>query len=237
MKCRYEQDSLCYKVDGIGENIILLHGWGSNKETFDNVVNHLKEDFCCYQIDLPGFGGSVINEALSLDEYTEILNDFIIKNNITNPIILGHSFGGRIAIDYASKYKVNKLILVNSAGIRKFKLSVFLKIRLYKMCKKLNIKNNLGSVDYKNSNSILKQTMNKIVPIDLSDRMKMIECETLLLWGEHDTITPLKEGKLINRYIKGSTLITIPKSKHFPYIEKYRYFMLVLNSFLASDTV
>ncbi len=139
---------------GLGDEIIFLHGWGSNKETFDKVVLHLKEEFCCYQIDLPGFGNSEIKQSLSLEEYTNILREFIISNNIKNPIILGHSFGGRIGINYASLYDVKKLILVNSAGVRKFNLKVYLKIKLYKLCKKLKIKNNFGSVDYKNSTNI-----------------------------------------------------------------------------------
>lgn len=227
----------CYKKIGHGKEIIFLHGWGSNKETFDKVCNHIKDDFTCYQIDLPGFGESKIDHAFSLDDYTNMLREFILEQNIENPIILGHSFGGRIAIHYASIYDVKKLILVDSAGVRKFNLKVFLKIRFYKLLKKLKIKNNLGSIDYKNSSDELKGTMNKIVPIDLRKKMKMINSETLILWGEDDSVTKLSEGRIISKLIKNSILITIPKSKHFPYIENYRFFMLVLNSFLVSDGI
>ncbi|MFI3252340.1 MAG: alpha/beta hydrolase [bacterium] len=212
-----------------------MHGWGATKETYDKVVEHLQENFCCYQIDLPGFGESTIDKSLSLDEYTNILREFILKENILNPIIIGHSFGGRIAINYASLYDIKQLVLIDSAGVRTFKLNVYLKIKLYKMCKKLKIKNNLGSTDYKNSNQLLKGTMNKIVPIDLREKMKLVHCDTLILWGENDKVTPLKEGRIIKKTIKNSSLIVIPKAKHFPYIEKHRYFMLVLSSFLASD--
>lgn len=227
--------NLNYKKEGIGKNIIFLHGWGVTKETFDNVVNYFKDDFCCYQIDLPGFGKSTINDAMDLDEYTNIIREFIVKYDIENPIIIGHSFGGRIAINYASLYDVSKLVLINSAGIRNFNLNTYCKIKLYKLCKKLNIKNNSGSTDYKNSSSVLKGTMNKIVPIDLKDKLSLINCETLILWGELDKTTPLKDGKVMNKLIDNSTLITIPRAKHFPYIEKYQYFTLLLNSFLISD--
>ncbi|MFI3329930.1 MAG: alpha/beta hydrolase [bacterium] len=224
-----------YKKTGEGKEVILLHGWGSTKETFDDVCNHLKEDFTCYQIDLPGFGESKIEKSMSLDDYTDLLREFILEQNIKNPIILGHSFGGRIAINYASAYEVDKLILVDSAGIRRFNLKVYLKIRCYKLFKKFNIKNNFGSIDYKKSNYILKGTMNKIVPIDLRKKMKMIKSETLILWGSLDETTPLKDGKEINKLISNSVLITIPKTSHFPYLENHRYFMLMLNSFLVSD--
>ncbi len=226
-----------YKKTGDGKEIILLHGWGSTKETFDNICEHLKDEFTCYQIDLPGFGESKIDKPMSLDDYTNLLREFILDNNINKPIILGHSFGGRIAINYASSYEVEKLILVDSAGIRRFNLKVYLKIKFYKLMKKLKIKNNLGSTDYKNSSSVLKGTMNKIVPIDLRNKMKMINCETLILWGSLDSTTPLKDGIEMNRLINNSLLIKIPDAHHFPYIERPRYFMLMLNSFLVSDNV
>ncbi len=235
MLLNINQINLCYKKDGIGDPVIFLHGWGVTKETFDKVVDHVKDDFCCYQIDLPGFGESTINEALSLDDYTNILRTFILKEEIDNPIIIGHSFGGRIAINYASLYDVKKLVLVNSAGVRKFNLNTYLKIKLFKICRKLKIKNNFGSTDYKNSNDLLKGTMNKIVPIDLQDRMKLINSETLILWGELDKVTPLSDARIMKKLITNATLIIIPKSKHFPYIDKYRYFTLMLSSFLVSD--
>ncbi len=224
-----------YKKTGDGKEVILLHGWGSTKETFDAVVSHLKDDFTCYQIDLPGFGESIITKSYSLEDYTNELREFILDNNIINPILIGHSFGGRIAINYSSMYDVNKLVLIDSAGIRRFNLKVYLKIKFYKLLKKFNIKKEMGSTDYKKSNDLLKGTMNKIVPVDLRDKMKNINCETLILWGEEDTTTPLKDGKLMNRLINNSLLITIQEARHFPYIEKYRYFILVLSSFLVSD--
>lgn len=226
---------LKYKKVGNGKEIILLHGWGSNKETFDNVANHLKEDFCCYQIDLPGFGESELSRAYSLEDYTTVLREFILEHKIIKPIILGHSFGGRIAINYASMYEVEKLVLINSAGIRRFNLKVYLKIKCYKLFKKFNLKKEFGSIDYKNSSDILKGTMNKIVPIDLRETMKYINSETLILWGEEDKTTPLKDGILMNKLINNSLLVKIPNSKHFPYLENFRYFMIMLNSFLVCD--
>ena len=62
-----------YIVSGVGPVIVMLHGWGSNLNTFDNLVFQLNDDHTIYQIDLPGFGESEIKQSYSLDEYSLIL--------------------------------------------------------------------------------------------------------------------------------------------------------------------
>ncbi len=235
MECHINGLKVSYLKEGDGNPLILLHGWGSNKETFRGVIDHLNDEYCCFSIDLPGFGESVIESPMSLDDYVYVLEEFIKIQGIEKPIILGHSFGGRIAISYASNHDVSKLILVDSAGIRKFNLKVFLKIKSYKFMKKLGFSKNLGSNDYRNATDVLKQTMNKIVPLDLTDRLELIDAETLILWGELDETTKLSDGKLMSKLIRNSALIVIPRAKHFPDLEHPRYFLLMLMSFLASD--
>lgn len=235
MECHINGLMVSYLKEGNGSPLILLHGWGSNKETFRGIIDHLSDEYCCFSIDLPGFGESPIEHSMSLDDYVCVLEDFIKINGIEKPIILGHSFGGRIAISFASNHDVSKLILVDSAGVRKFNLKVFLKIKVYKFMKLLGIKKNIGSSDYRNASDVLKQTMNKIVPIDLTNRLELIDAETLILWGELDETTKLSDGKLMSKLIRNSALIVIPKAKHFPYLEHPRYFMLMLMAFLASD--
>ena len=87
-----------YKVEGEGKPIILLHGWGANLNTFNNISKSLSENFKVYSIDLPGFGESVIGLPLSIDEVTNIIREFVNKLEIDKPIILGHSYGGRMRI-------------------------------------------------------------------------------------------------------------------------------------------
>ena len=84
---------------------------GVQIKTFKALANNLSDRFCVYSIDLPGFGESEIGLPLNLYEVADIIHNFCIKLTINNPIILGHSYGGRIAIIYGiliAKYKKYK---------------------------------------------------------------------------------------------------------------------------------
>ena len=55
----------------------------------------------------------------------------------------------------------------------------------------------------------------------------------MVIWGEHDTKTPLKDAKLMHKQIKNSGLVIIPNSGHFPFIENHEYFMSAFNNYLG----
>ena len=111
-----------YEQTGKGKDVVLLHGWGQNIEMMKPLADGL-EDFCrCTIIDLPGFGeSSEPLESLSIYEYTEVIEKLLKELNIVNPIIIGHSFGGRIAIIYASRNKTEKIVLFGAPCIREYK--------------------------------------------------------------------------------------------------------------------
>ena len=117
MKIEVDGVVVSYECAGSGYPIILLHGWGARKETFNKLFLHLAENFMVYVIDLPGFGETEIGLPMSMDSVVDLIYHFNLKLSIDNPILLGHSYGGRLAIIYASKYEVKKLILVASAGL------------------------------------------------------------------------------------------------------------------------
>jgi len=195
---------------------------------------------------MPGFGFVPVSSPYNLDRYSDWLNKYIKINKINNPILLGHSFGGSVCLNYLSKYpnKKTKLILVNAAIIRnKFSLKRklyysfthllkpifdFLKIKTY-LLKAIGLKNS----DYQNiSNPIMKLTFNQIIFSDLSNVAKKITNKTLIIWGENDNTTPLTQGKKINQLIQSSTLKIIPDTGHFPFIDDPIEFVNHLNNFV-----
>ena len=224
-------------LSGVGPPLIFLHGWGMDLHTFDKLTNQIKDDFTIYQIDLPGFGLSGIKDSYTLEEYASIINEFCLSLAIINPVIIGHSFGGRVAIVYSSLYDVNKLILVSSPGVKyKFSLCKWLKIKIYKLFKLLKIKINMGSLDYKIASGYLKGVLVKAVNKDLKEEMKKIKCPTLLIYGKKDKSVPLYIGKQINENINGSGLV-VSYCGHFPYIERFRHFLIVIRAFLLGDGI
>lgn len=238
MKILIDNNLINYTVSGFGRPLIFLHGWGCDLHTFDKLGIQLSEDYKVYQIDLPGFGESEIKESFNIEKYADIINKFCLSLAIINPILVGHSFGGRIAIKYASLYKIEKLVLMCSPGIKqRFNLITWFKIKLYKLCIKLKIKNKMGSVDYKNADKVLREVLVKAINTDLTEDAKKINCKTLLLYSKKDRSVPLYVGKKLHKLINNSTFFEIRRSGHFPYIDRFRFILIILKSFFNGEVL
>ena len=236
MKIYIKNININYEVSGVGYPLIFLHGWGGNLHVFDKITSQLNEDYKIYQIDLPGFGESEISDSYSIEEYAEILNEFCLKLGIVRPILIGHSFGGRIAIKFASLYIVERLVLISSPGIKeKFNILKWSKIRLYKLKKKLKLKTSLGSVDYKNANGFLKDVLVKAVNNDLTYSLLNVRCETLIIHGKEDTTVPLYIAKKMKNLIPNCGMVIVKNAGHFPFVDRFRLVIIVLKSFLSGN--
>ncbi len=249
-----KKDLFYYEKYGNKEKVlIILPGWGDTRKTFNYYINNLKDKFTIYIFDYPGFGNcSFPNHSLTLDDYVLFIKNFICEHNINNPYILCHSFGCRIALLLIGNYRVlvDKLIIIGGAGIRRKSLKRIIKTYKYKLLKSLKIfikkKNRsnylnrlflkYSSEDYKSLNNYQKTTFSNIINTDLRKYLKYISCPTLLIWGESDTSTPLKDGKLMNKKIYNSGLITIKKGTHFVYLEYPLYVLKIINYFLMCNT-
>lgn len=232
------------------DTILILPGWGDTRRTFDYMIDYLKENYTIYIVDWFGFGNSEFPDYdLTIYDYTNIIRDFIKEKNINNSVIIAHSFGGRIATLISGYYKddVKKLILMDIAGIKpKKNVLKLIRTYTYKLLKKLSIlipkkKRNLylkrlfrifASADYKELDNNMYQTFKNVVNEDLKFTYKNIREETLLIWGEKDKSTPLKDGIYIRRQIKNSRLIIYPDSGHFSYLDYPTLTNKIVNEFL-----
>ena len=241
-----------YIEKGEGDIILLLHGWGSKLDFFSHIINNLSTDHKVYAIDLPGFGGTEEpKEAWNLDKYVDFIIAFINQMGIERLSILGHSFGGRLTIKLVNRtdlnFKVDKIVLVGSAGIKKKlnKRKTF-KTRVYKTLKYLvgnklvlkffpnalnNLKKKFGSADYRNATPMMRDILVKTVNEDLTDLLPNIVQPTLLIWGDKDTETPIEDAKKMESLIKDAGLVTIPGAGHFSFIEQPVFVNNVLNAF------
>lgn len=231
-----------------GKAVLLLHGWGQNSSMMAYIAEELKKHFIVYNLDLPGFGQSAEpKETWGIEEYTLFLKEFADKKKIANPIIIGHSFGCRIALNYAYKYPVYKMVLTGAAGIRpKRDISYYFKVYSYKLMKKiLNIKGlekikekymkKVGSTDYKNTSGVMRSTFVKVVNEDLRPILKDISTPTLLVWGEKDEAVPLEMGKIMEKEMKDATLVVFEGDDHFAYYKQWQRFNRVLDAYLKED--
>lgn len=237
-----------YKYGNKEKVLIILPGWGDTRNTFDFYINNLKDKFTIYIFDYPGFGNSKFpNHSLTMDDYANYIKDFIKDKNINNPYIMCHSFGCRIALLLIGKYRilVDRLIIIGGAGIRRKSIKRKIKTIKYKLLKKMsivlpnnkkekylkNLINKYGSTDYKELNNLQKETFSNIVNTDLRKYISYIYTPTILIWGEKDSSTPLKDGKYMNKKIKDSAIITIKKGTHFVYLEYPFYILNIINNF------
>ncbi len=243
-----------YEVEGEGKNVILLPGWLCDHKALAPIANHLKKKFKVYSIDVVGFGKSELpDKPYNTDEYGDWLKELIEKLEIDNPILIGHSHGGRMAINYAGRNlgDVNKIILIDAAGIkakREFKYYIrvytykFLK-NIYKILPKTKMFENMkersmkhfGSSDYQNSPDVLKKTMINILNEDQKGLMPNIKAPTLLIWGDKDTATPIQDGKTMEKLIPGSGLVEIKGGSHYSYLDNPALVYAVLDEFLKQD--
>ena len=227
-----------YKQYGSGEDIVLLHGWGQNIEMMKPLGDKFSDRFRITIIDLPGFGVSEEPDfAYTIFDYTDIVHELLASLKIDNPIMMGHSFGGRIAIVYASCYKVSKLVLFGSPCVRheykSFKQSFFKVIKKIKLLKPLVsfMKNHTGSIDYRNASPVMKEVLVKTVNQDLSDYARKIKCSTLLIWGENDEAVPVTEARELDELLKDSALIILPGT-HYCYLENLNMVVNILENFI-----
>ncbi len=187
-------------------DLIVLHGWGSNKELMKQSFSKEMDGFRHIYIDLPGFGKSTCSMPLTTADVARIVELLMIHMNASKDIIMGHSFGGKVALLLDPKV----LVLLSSAGIyvpKPFKIKA--KIFLFKMLKNLGfskLREFFVADDAKKLSEHMYQTFKNVVDEDYSDEFSKYEGKALICWGKEDTATPLTSGEKIGTLIKNSDL-------------------------------
>lgn len=200
-------------------DLIVLHGWGSNKEIMKKAFEPYMDQFRHIYIDLPGFGGSINHAVLDSQEYARIIEAFLELVGAKKEIIIGHSFGGKIA----TLLNPDLLVLLSSAGIKLPKpLTVLIKIRLTKLANILGL-GRLASLfraqDAKELNTLMYETFKKVVDEDFSKEFEAFYNKALICWGESDSATPLVAGNMISELIKNNRF-TVYQGDHFFFMNR-----------------
>ena len=224
-------------------SLVFLHGWGQNIKMMESLAKPFCKKYNVLIIDLPGFGESKEpKEVWSIYDYSEMVNELLKELKIKNPILIGHSFGGKISLAYAIKYNPKKIVLLASPYKKNIKKPT-LKMKIYKTVKKIPllnklegfVKNHVGSTDYKNASEMMKKILVNHVNLDLTEEVKNIKCPTLLIWGTNDNAVSYEDGKTLEKLIPNAGLVTYEGCTHYAYLERLDQTIRVLNSFIGSD--
>lgn len=235
-----------------GSPVILMHGWGCDHTTVALIENTLNPDMHVFNLDLPGHGKSQEpSEPWGIEKFTRLVEEFISRLGIKNPSLIGHSFGGRISILLASRQPVNKVVLVDAAGIKpKRNLKYYIKVYSFKAFKKFALtlfgektggkmvewwRGKSGSQDYRNSSPMMRRIMSICVNEDFKYVMPDIKAPTLLIWGENDTATPLSYAETMNSLIPDSGLVSFPDAGHYSFLDNPVGFKAVIKEFFKNE--
>ena len=243
-----------YIKKGFGKAVLILPGWGTVINTYITLLNSISTYANVLCLDMPGFGESDEPKyGWNLDDYVDFIIKFIKSQNIDELDLIGHSNGGRIIIKLMSKkdlgFKINKIILIGSAGIvHKKTASQVIRIKMFKFSKKFvqfkpikmffpnllnKVQNHFGSADYKNASPVMRESMVKLINEDVRDFLPNIKVPTLLIWGENDTATPISDAEIMEKMIPDSGLVKIEGCSHYVFLENPSYVNIIIENFLT----
>lgn len=239
--------------EGEGAPVVLMHGWGCTRATLASIEKVvLAAGRPVINVDFPGFGQSSEPETIwSVYDYADAFAELLKLEGVGNDVVLlGHSFGGRVAIIHAASHPVGKLVLVDAAGVKPHRsLKYYLKVYPFKAQKHLlrlllgreraearlnKLRARAGSSDYAAASPRMRAIMSRVVNEDLCNLMPQISAPTLLIWGENDTATPLADARKMERLIPDAGLVSFAGCGHYSFLENPGQFAAVLTSFLKS---
>jgi pimeloyl-ACP methyl ester carboxylesterase len=240
-----------YIDEGKGRIVVLLHGWGPTSATFDDMAKYLSEKFRIIRLDFPGFGASPKpSDVWGVGDYAELVANFLAKLELRDVYaVIGHSFGGRVAIKGVAEKLITpeKVVLIDAAGVKPPKT---MRKALYKSLAKLGkaatalsvlktlrpmlrkkLYSAAGSTDYLNANEMQLIFLNTINE-DLLSYVHNIAQPTLLIWGGNDYETPVSDAKKMMQELPNGRLVVVPDAGHFVYIDDFRVVTKELDAFL-----
>ncbi len=211
--------------------ILLLHGWGGGLSSFLGVYNALS-DMGCRVINYAF--PKIVPDGWGTYDYAAHVAAFIDDRKLVEPIIIGHSFGGRVGIILAARGVAGKLVLVDSAGLKprysiKKNFAVYRYHRAVKRGKPLD---GFGSTDYNNTSAGGRKVFVRIVNTHLDKLLPFVKCPTLIIWGKSDKDTPPYMAKRLHRGIAGSKLCFLDGG-HYAYVDSHFGFINLLKPFVT----
>lgn len=224
-----------------GDTVVLLHGWGQNIEMMKPIGDKLSKEYNIIILDLPGYGlSSEPPFAWTVYDYVDMVHTLLEHLKIVKPILIGHSFGGKISLLYASMYEVQKLVLFGSPFKKEIQKES-LKLKVLKSLKKVPVVNKLegfakkhiGSEDYRHASPIMRQILVETVNLDIEKDVAKIKVPTLIIWGSLDEAVPLERAYELEKLISDSAVIVYDGCTHYAYLERLGQTVNILKSFLG----
>jgi pimeloyl-ACP methyl ester carboxylesterase len=198
--------------------VLALHGWGRDHSDFASVL----DDVPSIAVDLPGFGASkapetVIGSAGYADRVAALLDLFD-----SPPLVVGHSFGGRVAVHLGARGLASGLLLVSAPLVRvHHRRRPPLGYRTVKALRFVlgperleHARRRYGSADYRAATGVMRDIFVSVVNEDYDDLLPRLAMPTRLVWGERDLEVPVAVGEAAAAVIPDARLRVVPGAGH-----------------------
>jgi pimeloyl-ACP methyl ester carboxylesterase len=255
--------NVCYRSEGEGEPLVLLHGTSFSHEVWDKTIKEASTLFTVYAPDMPGFGCSDKPAVqYGLPFYVDFVRKFLDALKIEECAIAGMSMGGEVAAAFAAKYpgRVSRLVIVDAKGFsplmkglrtlpvlgRPLYLFMFnsreilrryVESMLYdkRMLKEELVDREWARIKDPSYRRSLSGNAKYLSTVDpgLPDMLKSVKAKTLIIWGKEDALLPLEDAYKFNECIARSDVLVLERCGHVPVIEKNEEFNRALLTFLA----
>lgn len=219
--------------------VVILHGWGQDSSDWAVFKKMLEKDFSVVALDLPGFGEELLEDKnWTIPDYADWVTSRLGEIQ-GDKIILGHSFGGRIASYIASNRPkwLKGLILYGAPCVYRPSLQIKIKIRLAKILRGLNMRKLFAVKNTELANADgagLGKVFRNAVPFDQTESLSQIAVPTLLVWGEYDSTVPLLIARRIQTLITTSKLAIIDQVGHNAHLENPYLFYGIVKNFIKN---
>lgn len=233
-----------YQQMGQGPDVLLLHGWGGQIESFHPVTQALAPHFRTTAMDFPGHGQSGLPpQPWHVSDFLRCTLELMDRLELRCPHIVAHSFGGRVTIKLASQHSERAARLLftagagvpapASAGVKLKRLAAHFKPFVPKGVRE-KLAPRLSSSDYRNAGE-LRPTLGNVVAEDLTPYLASIRHQALLVWGDQDRETPLHCGQVMKEKMPNAELVVFAGAGHFPYLDQPAKFNMLALRFLREE--
>ena len=219
-----------YLKAGSGPPVVLIHGGASDSRDWLGTIAALSHRYSLYAPDLIGFGLSDRNkDGYYLSDFSEFILGFVETLGLEQPVLVGHSFGGRLCLEIALRHpeKVRKLVLVDASG-------------LGKVCR-------LGNVIL-TAFWAIRKTLGRPQPYPkflakegedthwlCVDELPHLRTPTLIVWKRYDPYLPLALARRAKELIPGAHLVILSGYGHAPHAQNKDSFNSQLLDYLDHD--
>jgi pimeloyl-ACP methyl ester carboxylesterase len=240
---------LQFRLRGSGRPLLMLHGWGQSSLSFMGAASALEQRYRLLTPDLPGFGFSEgPKEAWGSAEYARVMAELVRAAGFETVDVLGHSFGGKVALALATAYPelVRRLVIVASpivrlpleGGEQRRSGGYALVRRIAKLMPPLRGRilewgrNRYGSADYRAAGP-LRPTLVRVINEDWRPALAAVHAPVLLIWGGSDTEVPLRVAEEALEGLPSAELRVLDGAGHFPFLDDAEGFVAAVERFLA----